>query len=264
MEQILFVLRSGKISQWNLLRGKLAAVTVHGQHKVPYSAETAKVYWNEWKEDNMVAEGDVYDAVFLSDAPNSFCELPKWICANSIDKSEWTIEQLSLLAGEADYKEKGICFVQGKVKRRIGTEKADDAIELYLKSSLAFTLPKEVAKPKALEPKESKKSNMAGDEVDEKAESDPSANVFIGDSYNDPKALLLKIGDKINCTVVSIRNARGFCYLKSDITSELIRIKLAPVNKTLAAKSSIVTVGMKLLAEVVSVKDQVVEYKIEI
>lgn len=264
MEQILFVQHGGMISQWNLSRGNLVAVTVHGQHKMPYSAETAKAYWDEWKEDNMVAEGDIYDAIFLSDALNDFGELPKWICANSKDKSVWTIEQLSLLASEAEYKEIGLCLVQGKVKRLIGTEKDDDVIKLCLKSSLAFTLPKEVAKPKTLEPKESKKSNMGGDEVDEKAESDPSANVFIGDSYNDAKALLLKIGDKINCTVVSIRNARGFCYLKSDMTSELIRVKLAPVNKTLAAKSSIFTGGMKLLTEVVSVKDQVVEYKIEI
>ncbi len=263
MEQILFVQHGGKISQWNLLRGKLAVVTVHGQHKVPYSAEMAKAYWDEWKEDNMVVEGDVYDAIFLSDALNDFGELPKWICADSTDKSAWTVEQLSLLVGEADYKEKGICFVQGKVKRLIGTEEADVAIELYLKASLSFTLPKEVEKPKTLEPKESKKSNMAGDEVDVKAESDPSANVFIGDSYNDAKALLLKIGDKINCTVVSIRNARGFCYLKSDKTLELIRVKLDPINKILSAKSSIFAVGMKLLVEVVSVKDQVVEYKIE-
>lgn len=264
MEQILFVLRSGKILQWNLLRGKLVAVTVRGQHKVPYSAETSKAYWDEWKEDNMVAEGDVYDAIFLSDAPNDFGELPKWICANSKDESAWTIEQLSLLANEAEYKEKGLCLVQGKVKRLIGTGKADDAIKLCLKSSLAFTLPKEEKKPKPPEPKESKKSDVAGEDSDVKARIGPSSNVFIGGSYNDVKASLLKIGDKINCTVVSIRTARGFCYLVSDKTSELIRVKLDATNKTLSAKTSIFSGGMKLLAEVVSVKDQVVEYKIAI
>ena len=47
VEQILFVLHDGKISQWNLSRGELAAVTVRGQHKVPYTHETAKAYWAE-------------------------------------------------------------------------------------------------------------------------------------------------------------------------------------------------------------------------
>ena len=262
MEHVLFVLCSGKISQWNLSRGKLAAVTVRGQHKVPYSAETAKAYWGKWMEDNMVAEGDVYDAIFLSDASNDFGEVPKWICANSKDKSAWTIEQLSLLAGEAEYKEKGLCLVQGKVKRLIGTEKADDAIKLSLKSSLALTLPKEVAKPKA--PESSKKLAAAEKAASGEAQIKQPSNMFTGDSYNDSRALLLKVGDKITCTVTSVRPMRGFCYLKSDKTQELIRVKLDAVNKTLSAKSSIVTVGMKLLAEVISVNDKVVEYKIAI
>jgi len=262
MEQILFVLRNGKISQWNLSRGKLVAATVRGQHNVPYSAETANAYWDEWKEDNMVASGDVYDAIFLSDAPNDFGELPKCICANSKDKSVWTIEQLSLLAGEAEYKGTGLCLVQGKVKWLIGTENADDSIKLFLKSSLAFTLPKEVVKPKTPEP--SKKSAAAEKAASGEAQIKPPSNMFTGDSYNDPKALLLKVGDKITCTVTSVRPMRGFCYLKSDKTQELIRVKLDAVNKTLSAESSVVTVGMKLLAEVISVNDKVVEYKIAI
>lgn len=264
MEKVLFVLRSGKISQWNLSHEKLLPVTDRGRRAVPYTPETAKAYWDEWKEDNMVAKGDVYDAIFLSEAPNDFGELPKWICANSTDKSAWTIEQLLLLSSEAEYKETGLCLVQGKVKRLIGTEKADDAIKLYVKSSLAFTLPKEATTPKTPEPKEPKKSGMAVEDLDVKAKIWPSSNVFIGDSYNDTKASLLKISDKINCIVVSIRTARGFCYLKSDKTSELIRVKLDAANKTLSAKTSIFSSGMKLLAEVVSVKGQVVEYKIAI
>ncbi len=262
MEQILFVLRNGKISQWNLSRGKLVAATVRGQHNVPYSAETANAYWDEWKEDNMVASGDVYDVIFLSESQDGFGELPKWICANSSDKSAWTFELLSLLVSEAEYKRTGLCLVQGNVKRLIGTEKADNAIELCLKSSFAFTLPKEVAKPKTPGPvkKSAAAEKMASGEVQIK----PPSNMFTGDSYNDPKALLLKVGDKITCTVTSVRPMRGFCYLKSDKTQELIRVKLDAVNKTLSAESSIVTVGMKLLAEVISVNDKVVEYKIAI
>ena len=264
MEQILFILRSGKISQWNLSRGKLVAATVRGQHNVPYSAETANAYWDEWKEDYMDASGNVYDAIFLSESQDGFGELPKWICATSKDKSAWTIEQLSLLVSEAEYKRTGLCLVQGNVKRLIGTEKADGAIRLFVKSSLAFILPKVTVKPKASEPSDPKKSDMVGEGSGVKARIEPSSNVFIGDSYNDSKASLLKIGDKINCTIVSVRSARGFCYLKSDKTSELIRVKIDTINKTLSANSSVFYGGMKLLAEVVSVKGQVVEYKIEI
>ena len=237
-------------------------ITDRGRRAVPYSSETAKQYWAEWKENNPVDDGDVYDAIFLSDAPNDFGELPKWFYANSKDMCAWTIEQLSLLANESEYKEKGLCFVQGKVKRLIGPEKADNAIELCLKSSFAFTLPKEVAKPKA--PESSKKPAAAEKAASGEAQIKPPSNMFTGDSYNDSRALLLKVGDKITCTVTSVRPMRGFCYLKSDKTQELIQVKLDAVNKTLSAESSIVTVGMKLLAEVISVNDKVVEYKIAI
>ena len=85
------------------------------------------------------------------------------------------------------------------------------------------------------------------------------------DWLKSPMLFFTKLGRaKITCTVTSVRPMRGFCYLKSDKTQELIRVKLEAVNKTLSAKSSIVTVGMKLLAEVISVNDKVVEYKIAI
>ena len=261
MEQILFVLQSGKISQWNLSHGKLFLATDRGRRAVPYSSETANTYWDDWKENYRVADGGVYDAIFLSENVGDFGELPKWICADSPGKSAWTIEQLSLLAKEEEFI-KGLCLIQGSVRRLIGTEKADDAIKLCLKSSLAFTLPKEVAKPKTPEP--SKKSAAAEMAASGEAQIKPLSNMFIGDSYNDPEALSLKVGDKITCTVTSFRPMRGFCYLQSDKTSELIRVKLGAVNKTLSARASIVSGDMKLRAEVVAIKGQVVEYKIAI
>jgi hypothetical protein len=249
VDQVLFILCNGMISQWNLSRGKLVAVTVHGQHKMPYSAETAKAYWDEWNEDNMVAEGDIYDAIFLSDALNDFGELPKWICANSKDKSVWTIEQLSLLASEAEYKEIGLCLVQGNVKRLIGTEEADDAIELYLKSSLAFTLPKEVAETK-VQPKEPPKQ--------------PAEEAIIADSYNDAKALILKVGDKLVCVITRVSSLRGCCYLKSDKTADLIRVKLPSSGLGLSGKGCNLEIGMELTVEVIAVTDKVVQYKITV
>lgn len=92
-------------------------------------------------------DGDVYDAIFLSEHLDDFGELPKWICLNSTDKSAWTFEHLSLLAKENEFAQ-GVWLVQGNVNRLIGAEKADNAIELCLKSSLAFILPRDVAKPK--------------------------------------------------------------------------------------------------------------------
>ena len=155
-----------------------------------------------------------------------------------------------------------MCLIQGKTNRFIGAEKVEDAIKLCLKSSLAFTLPKEDAKQNVSVPKRSKNLATAGKASNSDAKIEPSYSVFIGDSYNDPKALLHKVGDKISCTVVSIRPLRGFCYLKSDKTSDLIRVKLAPVDKVLEARGSIFTAGMKLPVEVTAVNDKIVEFKI--
>lgn len=159
-EQVLFILRNGKISQRSLSHEKLLPVTDRGRRAVPYSSETAKQYWAEWKENNQVVDGDVYDAIFLSEHLDDFGDLPKWIFANSTDKSAWAFEHLSLLAKENEFAQ-GVWLVQGNDKRLIGMEKADVAVKLYLKSSLAFILPKETAKPKLLKFKKPKKSTTA-------------------------------------------------------------------------------------------------------
>lgn len=131
-----------------------------GRRAVPYSSETAKQYWSEWKENNQVVDGDVYDAIFLSEHLDDFGDLPKWIFANSTGKSAWTFEHLSLLAKENEFAQ-GVWLVQGNVKRLIGMEKADVAVKLYLKSSLEFILPKETAKSKPLKFKKPKESTTA-------------------------------------------------------------------------------------------------------
>jgi hypothetical protein len=211
MEQVLFVLQDGKISQWNLSLGKLAAVTVHGQRKVPYAAETAKAYWDDWKEDNQVVDGDVYDALFLADGPNDFGKLPKWICANSKAKSAWTFEQLSLLANEAGFKSTGLCLVQDKVKRLVGTDKADEAVVLEVKSSLAYALPKEPPKPVAKpEPKKApppKPIELAAD--------------CMG---TDEKAKGLKAGDTFSGVVKALSVVRNRCFVESECLSDQMRV----------------------------------------
>lgn len=212
MEQVLFVLQDGKISQWNLSRGKLAAVNNRGRSHVPYSAETAKAYWDDWKEDNQVMGGDIYDALFLSGGPNDFGKLPKWICAGAKAKSAWTFEQLSLLANEADFKKTGLCLVQGKVKRLVGTDKADKAVVLQVKSSLVYALPKEPPKPVAKpEPK--------------KAPPPPKQIELAADCLgSDEKAQALKAGDTLSGVVKTLSEVRNRCFIESKGLSDQMRI----------------------------------------
>ena len=211
MEQVLFVLLGGKISQWNLSRGKLEAVKSHGLPHVPYSAETAKAYWDGWKEDNQVVDDDVYDAIFLSCDTNGFGELPKWICAYSDEKSAWTFEQLSLLAAEAAFTSTGLCLVQGMTSRLVGTDKADKAITLQMKSSLTFVLPndepKSVAKPAPKEVPPQQSIELAADclGIDEKAQA-------------------LKAGDTFQGVIKTLSEVRNRCFVDSGDLSEQLRI----------------------------------------
>ena len=211
MEQVLFVLQDGKISQWNLSRGKLESVKNHGFLQVPHSSKTAKAYWDDWKDDNQVVDGDVYDALFLSGGSNDFGKLPKWICAGVKDKSAWTVEQLALLANEAAFTSTGLCLVQGKDKRLVGTDKADKAVVLQVKSSLAFALPKDALKsvdklaPKEVPPQQS--IGLAADclGIDEKAQA-------------------LKAGDTFQGVIKTLSEVRNRCFVDSGDLSEQLRI----------------------------------------
>ena len=212
MEQVLFVLNDGKISQWNLSRGKLEAVKSHGLLQVPYSSKTAKAYWDGWKDDNQVVDGDVYDALFLSGGPNDFGKLPKWICAGAKDKSAWTFEQLSLRANEAAFKSTGLCLVQGKVKRLVGTDKADKAVVLQVKSSLAFALPKDAPKPVAKP-------------APKKAPPPPKPVELAADCLgSDEKAQALKAGDTLSGVVKTLSEVRNRCFIESKGLSDQMRI----------------------------------------
>ena len=212
MDQVLFVLQDGKISQWNLSRGKLEAVKSHGLLQVPYSSKTAKAYWDDWKEDNQVVDGDVYDALFLSGGPNDFGKLPKWICAGAKDKSAWTFEQLSLLANEAAFKSTGLCLVQGKVKRLVGTDKAEKAVVLQVKSSLVFALPKVAPKPVAKP-------------APKKAPPPPKPVELAADCLgSDERAQALKAGDTLSGVVKTLSEVRNRCFIESKGLSDQMRI----------------------------------------
>ena len=142
MDQILFVLKDGKISQWNLSRGKLEAVKSLGLLQVPYSAETAKAYWDGWKEDNQVVDGDVYDAIFLSDDEDLLSTLPPSFTLHREERlSRWTIKQLSLLSRESDFVNRGIYVIQENLRHTLSpSSSSDDELIFFLRSTCGFSL----------------------------------------------------------------------------------------------------------------------------
>jgi len=261
MEQVLFVLHDGKISQWNLSRGRLKAATIGGLHQVPYSAETSQKYWEDWKKYNNVSDKDDYDTIFLSDGPNDFDKLPKWICVGSKEKSAWTCEQLSILAQEEYFNQTSLCLVQGKIKHLIGTDKPDTAVVLHVRSSHAFALPDGTAIKKS----PGRESKCNPERISVSSPNSPTAtNVFVGDSYKDVRALQLKVGDKFPGKIEKYCSLLGCCYVKTSKTNDLIKVRLQFTNKTLSARSSIFTVSKEVMVEVVSVEAERVKYSLKV
>ena len=86
-----------------------------------------------------------------------------------------------------------------------------DPVETYLLlSSCKFTLPKsEPAKPVAK----------------------PTPSSIVGDSYNDPEALKLSVGDELKGTIVKIFNAMKRNYVKVEGLNEQICFKSIDTTK---------------------------------
>ena len=177
MGRVLFVLKEGQVAFWKISRGSLVRGTLSGNRWNDFTSS----YWDEWSEANQV--GDSVDAILLSDKPNGFGTLPKWLQDRS-EPSAWTVALLGKLANDAEFKDKGLVLSQRKAKF---TLVSGDPVETYLLlSSCKFTLPKsEPAKPVAK----------------------PTPSSIVGDSYNDPEALKLSVGDELKGTIVKIFNA---------------------------------------------------------
>ncbi len=141
MSQSLFVLHKGKISQWDLSHGKLTAVTVFGQRWVSYSADTAKTYWDEWKKDNQVEDGDVYDMLFLSDDDELMDSFPFRLArGKDVPLSRWTLKQLSLLSREKEFADSDIHIFQGTLQHILKSASSANELSFQLRSSLDFSL----------------------------------------------------------------------------------------------------------------------------
>ena len=204
MSQVLFVLKEGQIAFWKYSRGTLARGTLNGNRWNDFSSS----YWGEWCEANQA--GDLVDAILLSDKPNGFRVLPDWLQGGK-GPSAWTVDVLSKVSKDAEFSGKGIVLSQGKTKFTLAQ---GDTVETYsLTSSLKFTLPKNEPK------KESAKPEPA------KPVAKPTPSDIIGDSYNDPEALKLSVGDELKGTIVKIFNAMKRNYVKVEGLKEQVCFK---------------------------------------
>lgn len=201
MGRVLFVLKEGQVAFWKISRGSLVCGTLSGNRWNDFTSS----YWDEWSEANQV--GDSVDAILLSDKPNGFGTLPEWLQDRS-EPSAWTVALLGKLANDAEFKDKGLVLSQRKAKF---TLVSGDPVESYLLlSSCKFTLPKsEPAKPVAK----------------------PTPSSIVGDSYNDPEALKLSVGDELKGTIVKIFNAMKRNYVKVAGLNEQICFKSIDTTK---------------------------------
>lgn len=210
MKQVLFVLKEGRIAFWKYSRGSLARGTLNGNRWNDF----APSYWDEWSEANQA--GDSVDAILLSDKPNAFGALPDWLQERS-EASAWTIALLGKLANDAEFKGKGLVLSQGKTKFTLAE---GDAAECYsLTSSLKFTLPKDEPKKEATKPEPVKPVAK------------PTPSGIVGDSYNDPEALKLSVGDELKGVVEKIFIAMKRNYVKVEGLKEQVCFKSTDATK---------------------------------
>ena len=204
MKQILFVLKEGRIAFWKYSRGSLARGTLNGNRWNDFTSS----YWDEWSEANQA--GDSVDAILLSDKPNGFGALPEWLQGGT-DPSAWTVELLSKMSKDAEFSAKGLVLSQGKTNFTLAQ---GDTVETYsLTSSLKFTLPKDEPKKAVVKPEPAKPVAK------------PTPSGIIGDSYNDPEALKLSVGDELKGTIVKIFNAMKRNYVKVEGLKEQVCFK---------------------------------------
>ena len=210
MQQVLFVLKEGRIAFWKYSRGSLVRSTLNGNRWNDFTPS----YWDEWSEANQA--GDLVDAILLSGKPNGFGSLPDWLQESS-EASAWTIALLGKLAKDAEFKDKGLVLSQGKNKFALAD---GDIVETYLlTTSLKFTLPKDEPKKAAAKPEPVKPIAK------------PTPSGIIGDSYNDPEALKLSVGDELKGTIVKIFNAMKRNYVKVDGLKEQVCFKPTDTTK---------------------------------
>lgn len=136
--QDVFLLQDGMVTQWRLKNGRLVICEKDGHRKVPYDG---KPYWMNWEERmRFQPSEDHSDAIFLSDQPDSFFDVPEWASVEG-ETSRWAREDLELLGEEDEFQGKALVLVRGTARKILcrGLQGAEEVV-LNLRSSFRFEL----------------------------------------------------------------------------------------------------------------------------
>lgn len=230
LERRLFVVHQGLISQWCVgSDGDLDCVTCNGLREVPFDAAHSAEGWRQWAEDEQVSSDARFDAIFLSDDPNAFVDLPSYFTAEGQGPSRWTVELLKKIASEPEFSEVAITLMQegAECALPVSEGRSCPPLRLAVKASLSFNLPTGTGKPVSAADHD---RDMRGAGKDERSKP-ASESAACADSYGDKKALALKVGDAVNAQIAVAAPARGCYYAKAVDLDDLIKIKMAALPK---------------------------------
>lgn len=208
MTQILFVYQNEQIAFWKMTSRGLKRGALHGERWTDYSAD----YWTEWSEATQIVE-DI-DAILLVESSAKINALPSWLAKPQSTPSAWTLDQLQGLTEDAEFGDAGIELVQGKIRYQLAS--GDLLVSYNLMTSAKFKQPK----PEAAKVETQKKAEP------KKAASKPkTAPGLIGDSYNDPEALKLSVGDTLQGVVEKVFVAVKRNYVRVEGLKQQVCIK---------------------------------------
>ena len=136
--QDVFLLSEGKVTHWRLRNGRLEICEKDGLREVPYDG---KPYWTNWEERMQFQPNeDRCDAIFMSDQPDAFVDVPEWTEIEG-ESSGWGREDLELLGDENEFRGKTLVLVLDGARKILcrGPQGAKEIV-LNLKSSFPFAL----------------------------------------------------------------------------------------------------------------------------
>ena len=237
-----------------------------GNHTVPFSGQDS--YWKQWAlQTNFTARRNRIDFAFVADCED--CQ----ICSEELEKTEFkrvdrTVWNLKVIEDALRFSREKFnlhgrisLFENGKCVKTLNMGSGTSLQTLYLtRYGDADEDPLAVVDAKVPVHAEKKQRPIVEKEQTTTPEAQKTDGLSNADSYNDPKALSLKVGDKIEGTVTSVLSALNRCYIKSDKAEQLIRVKLSAEIASLPKKEKDKLMGKRLIAEVVSVKDKRVDY----
>jgi len=241
LEQRLFVLHDGLISQWGVgPDGELDCITCNGRREVSYDASRANEGWKAWAEDEQVGEDDRFDAIFLTDDPCAFSDLPIYFTVEEAEQSSWTLEMIAKVLQEPEFQKFDVRFIQGNKDVLMGAGGNERVLKLSIVSTLRFELPDAVSDPISADVEEAQHSEQP---------------VVCADSYGDKKALALKVGDSITVKISVIALARRCYYATSEALDDLVKFKMSDLKDGVSF-----VMGQEIQLVVVAIEELRVDY----